>query len=53
MFAGLGFGLSGSAAALIGRVHWVERYLAGAVLVAVIAVYLVNRLARRKLEVGQ
>lgn len=53
VFAGLGFVLSGSAAVIIGRVHRVERYLAGAVLVAAIAVYLVNRLARRKLEVGK
>ncbi len=53
LFAGLGFLLSGSAAAIVGRVRRVELYLGAAVVVAAIVVYLVNRLARRELEVGK
>ena len=49
LFGGLGFLLSGSLTSLIGNVKRVEYLLLGAVILAAIAVFLINRLARREL----
>jgi membrane protein DedA with SNARE-associated domain len=49
IFGGLGFLLSNSAEWLIGEVKHIEYWLLGAVVVAAIAVFIVNRLARREL----
>jgi len=46
-FVGVGYGLSGSAAALVGRVRRSERWLAGGVLAAIVVVLLLRAIGRR------
>jgi membrane protein DedA with SNARE-associated domain len=50
VFAGLGYLASDRAEAWIGQVKQLELWLLGAVIVAAVLVYLVNRLARRELH---
>ena len=46
-FVGLGYGLSNSAAAIIGRVHRTERWLVGGLVAAVAVVVLLRAISRR------
>jgi membrane protein DedA with SNARE-associated domain len=50
LFAGLGYLVSGSAEVLVGRVRRFEFWLLGAVVAAVLIVYLVNRATRHELH---
>jgi membrane protein DedA with SNARE-associated domain len=50
VFAGLGYLVSGSAEALLGRVHRLELWLLGAVVAGIVIVYIVHRLTKRELH---
>ena len=52
VFAGLGYLVSDSAEAVLGRVRRIELWLLGAVIAAVVIVYVVNRATRRELHLG-
>ncbi|MEO7985152.1 MAG: DedA family protein [Gemmatimonadales bacterium] len=52
LFAGLGYLVSDSAEAVLGRVRRIELWLLGAVIAAVVIVYIVNRATRRELHLG-
>ena len=52
LFAGLGYLVSDSAEAVLGRVRRIELWLLGAVIAAVVIVYVVNRATRRELHLG-
>ena len=51
LFVGLGYLVSGSAAALIGRVRRVELWLLGALVVGIVLVLAIHLLAKRELHV--
>ncbi|HEY8256812.1 MAG TPA: DedA family protein [Gemmatimonadales bacterium] len=51
VFAGLGYLVSGSAEALVGRVRRIELWLLGALVVGVVIVYLVHRATTRELHI--
>jgi membrane protein DedA with SNARE-associated domain len=53
VFASLGYLVSGSAEALLGRVRRVELWLLGAIVVGTGIVYIVHRLTRRGLEIDK
>ena len=53
LFVGLGYLVSGSAAALLGRVRRVELWLVGALIVGIVLVALIDRLAKRELHVDE
>jgi membrane protein DedA with SNARE-associated domain len=53
VFAGLGYLVSGSAEALLGRVRRVEVWLLGAVVVGAGIVYVVHRVTKRELHIDE
>jgi hypothetical protein len=50
MFTGLGYLVSGSATALLGKVKRVELWLLGVLLVGAVIVFIIHRTARRELH---
>ena len=53
VFAGLGYGVSGSATVLLGHVRRVERWLLGAVLVGALLVFVIHWTAKKELHVDE
>jgi membrane protein DedA with SNARE-associated domain len=53
VFTGVGYLVSGSATVLLGKVHRVQLWLLGVVLVGAVIVYLINRTAKHELHLDE
>jgi membrane protein DedA with SNARE-associated domain len=53
VFTGLGYLVSGSATALLGKVHRVQLWLFGALIVGVVIVYIIHRTAKHELHLDE
>jgi len=53
VFTGLGYLVSGSASVLLGKVHRVQLWLLGALVIGIVIVYLVDRAAKHELHLDE
>jgi membrane protein DedA with SNARE-associated domain len=53
IFTGLGYLVSGSATALLGKVRRFELWLLGALVVGVVIVYIIHRTAKHELHIDE
>jgi membrane protein DedA with SNARE-associated domain len=53
VFTGLGYLVSGSATVLLGKVHRVQLWLLGALIVGIVIVYIIHRMAKHELHLDE